>query len=87
MWLLNCAGYAQHFRSLSEFLSAKFGDAIEMVGQEDEAITGNFEVTAGQQLIHSRPDKQQCQGSLAATPQERSYIVAAIETLLEDADE
>lgn len=76
-------GYGRHFAALSEFLSSQLGNAIEIEGLKDPGTTGNFEVTAGGQLIHS---KRTGQGGLAETPKERKFIVSAIQALIEDAE-
>jgi len=65
------------------FLSSQnnIGDRIQVVGQKDAGITGNFEVTTSDgQLLHS---KRHGQGK-AESARERAMILEQIQEILQD---
>ena len=77
-------GYTRSYLLLNDFLSKQeFADKIQVVGKKDKEMTGNFEVTIGDegQLIHSKKTAGQ---GLAKTDQEKAMIVEMIEEYLDD---
>jgi predicted Rdx family selenoprotein len=54
-FILLCVGYPHGFRRLRDFLYLQsFAEQIQVVGLQDSVMTGNFEVTIGDRLIHSK---------------------------------
>lgn len=77
-------GYARHFLSLKKFLAKQpFANDIEIVGIKDPGLTGNFEITIGddKEMIHSA--KTAGQGK-AESDKEREMIVEFIQEYLDD---
>ena len=78
---LRFPGYGRQVEGLRKYLSTQsIFDKIQFIPVPDRGITGNFEVTAGDQLIHS---KRQGQGK-AESSQERAMIVERIVDILEE---
>jgi hypothetical protein len=77
------AGYPRAFQRLKEFLSTQpFCDQIQVVGQEDSILTGNFEVSVGKELILSK----KCHG-LACNPPTQTEIIVISEMIQEYLDD
>jgi len=47
-------GYASKFRSLEKELAGQFPDKLEITGEGTKAVTGYFEVTVGDKMVHSK---------------------------------
>jgi hypothetical protein len=77
-----CIGYVKQFRSLRDFLSQQpFYDNIEMIPMEDRGVTGNFEITIGNQLVHSKRTAGQ---GRCTNSKERAMLLEFIQEYLDD---
>ena len=76
-------GYTRQYLSLKKFLTAQpFANDIQIVGIKDPGVTGNFEVTVGddRELVHSKRTAGQ---GKAESEQEREMIVEFIQEYLD----
>ena len=74
-------GYGRQFNGLKDYLlKQSFANQIDVIGSKDAQVTGNFEVTANGQLIHS---KRAGKGK-AESSKERAMIAEQIVDILEE---
>ena len=76
-------GYTRQYLSLKKFLATQpFANDIQIVGIKDPGVTGNFEVTVGddRELVHSKRTAGQ---GKAESEQEREMIVEFIQEYLD----
>jgi hypothetical protein len=80
--LIFCIGYVIQYRSLQAFLSQQpFYNHIELIPREDRGVTGNFEITIGNQLVHSKRTAGQ---GKCTNSKERTMLVEFIQEYLDD---
>ena len=76
-------GYKRYCNALAVAVADEFGDDVEVIGQRDAGVTGNFNVVLAQtgELIFSKAKY----GGRCETDEQRSVVFAKIREYLEKA--